>query len=53
MRNLFENAIYEIFPNLRKIELGMRIKVVYDKDDYYNNIWDNIIDIEILSEDSL
>lgn len=32
------------------IEVGDRIIVTYDKDDYANEIWDNIVEIEVLEK---
>lgn len=40
-------SYYKDFDNIKKqLDVGDVIAVTYDKDDYLNEVWDNILDIE-------
>lgn len=45
---IYLDNTYQNFETVKDIQPGEKIKVVYDAEDYYNEVWDNIIDIELL-----
>jgi hypothetical protein len=45
---IYLDETYKGYDLLKDVEVGTRIKVTYDKDDYKNEVWDNIVDIDVI-----
>lgn len=45
---IYLDESYKGYNQLKDVEIGTRIKVTYDKDDYENEVWDNIVDVDVI-----
>lgn len=45
---IYLDETYHGYDEVKDVEVGDKIRITYNKDDYNNEIWDNIVDAEVI-----